>query len=394
MLRARYGPGAVVRMRSLPWGEVVLIADPALVKPVLTAPADVLRAGASNLRFLQPIFGRRGVLVLDEDEHLATRRKLLPPFHGDAIPIYERVVRAETERRIAGWKVGHEFRMDDESRAIALEVILACVFGATGDRRLVEMRDVLQRVTHITPAVSLWFLWPRLAATPPWRGYARAIARANDILDELIEDRRRDPSLADRDDILSLLIKSGEGDDEWLRDQLMSLLGAGHETTTTALAWAVELLAHHPDKRRQARESDAYLDAVINETLRVRTVLPAVTRQAATDIQLGPWRIPAGTTLLPMSGAVHVNPSVYEDPFEFRPERFLQQRPGTYSWFPFGGGRRRCIGATFALMEMRVALRAMLDHADWEPVSSRPERGKDFHITTVPARGARMRRTA
>jgi cytochrome P450 len=190
------------------------------------------------------------------------------------------------------------------------------------------------------------------------------------------------------------LIRGGEDDEAWLRDQVMNLLAAGHETTTTGLAWAMELLARHPEVRAKAREGDdAYLDAVVTETLRIRTVIPGATRKLKQPVDIGPYRVPAGVTLLPMSSVVHMDPRVYDEPEVFKPERFVDERPGTYTWFPFGGGRRRCVGAAFAQTEMRVALRTILDRADWEAAARRPERQRNFHITLVPARGARVVRT-
>jgi cytochrome P450 len=388
----RYGD--VFRMKIVPLGRVVAVADPALIKEVLTGPAEVFHAGYSNRRFLQPALGSRGVLVLDEDEHMATRKRLLPPFHGDAIKRYEQVVREETERRIERWPVGRTIKMHGETRAITLEVIMRAVFGAGDSPELDELRDALGRITHVTFIRSLWYVAPWLAIAPPWRAYARAIRTANEILDRLIAERRAAPDLGERDDVLSLLIRGGEDDGAWLRDQVMSLLGAGHETTTTGLAWAMELLGRHPEIKERARKGDdAYLDAVVTETLRIRPVIPGMTRRLTRPARIGPYSIKEGTTLLPMASSVHLDERVYDEPEEFRPERFLDERPGTYSWFPFGGGRRRCIGASFAQMEMRVALRTILDRVDWKPASSRPERQRNFHITLIPSRGARVVRT-
>jgi cytochrome P450 family 135 len=388
----RYGD--VFRMNIVPLGRVVAVADPALVKEVLTGPAEVFHAGDSNRRFLQPVLGSRGVLVLDEAEHMATRKRLLPPFHGEAIRRYEEVIREETERRIERWPIGKPIKMARETRAITLEVIMRTVFGAGDSPQLDELRKVLGRMTHVTFIRSLWYVAPWLAIAPPWRGYARAVRRANEILSALIAERRAAPDLDDRDDVLSLLIHGGEDDEEWLRDQVMNLLGAGHETTTTGLAWAMELLARHPEIRAKAREGDdAYLDAVVTETLRIRPVIPGATRQLQAPATIGPYRIPAGVTLLPMASSVHMDPRVYDEPEVFRPERFVGERPGTYSWFPFGGGRRRCLGAAFATTEMRVALRTILDRVDWKPAGRRPERQRNFHITLVPSRGARVVRT-
>jgi cytochrome P450 len=200
--------------------------------------------------------------------------------------------------------------------------------------------------------------------------------------------------LDERTDMLSMLIRSGEHDREWLHDQVMNLIVAGHETTTTGLSWAVELLGRHPEVRVKAREGDdAYLDAIVTETLRLRTVLPGMARTLSQPATVGGYTFPAGVTLLGLGVLMHRDPRIYEEPEEFRPERWLEQRPGTYTWLPFGGGRRRCIGAAFAQMEMRVALRAMLDRVDWEAVGGRPERQKNFHISLIPSRGARILRT-
>lgn len=395
LLRRRYGEAAVVRMRAIPFGEAVLVFDPALVKPLLTAPADVLHAGEGSKHMFEHVLGARGVLTLDEEEHMRTRKLLLPPFHGEALAGYEETVRRETERRLDTWRVGETITMAEESRAIALEVILSCVFGADDAASLDELRRVLQRMLDITLLDTMWIFDPRLGRFGPWRGYQRTIQRARTLVDELIDRRLDDPQTEERADILSLLIAGGQRDRRWLRDQMINLLAAGHETTTTGLAWAVELLGRHPEIRGRARAGDdAYLDAIVNETLRIRTVIPAVPRQATCDVTLGRWRIPAGTTILPVGLAVHANPDVYDDPDVFRPERFLGQRPGTYTWLAFGGGRRRCIGGAFAQMEMRVALRTILDRIDWEPATHRPERQVDLHVSIVPNRGARIRRTA
>jgi cytochrome P450 family 135 len=387
----RYGD--VFSMSVMPFGKVVMLADPELIKQVVTGPPDVFKAGASNGRFLAPVLGKRGVLVLDEDEHLDTRKLLLPAFHGDAIRAYEQVIRDVTEQRIAHWQVGEQVSMHDESRAITIEIILRAVFGAGDSRTLPELRKALGEVTHIPFTTSLMFLYPQLRAIPPWRTYAASLKRANELIDQLIDERRLATDLDERTDILSLLVRAGAEDRVWLRDQVMNLLAAGHETTTTGLAWAVELLAHHPEARARAREGDdAYLDAIVNETLRLRTVLPGITRYLARDAIVGPYHLPAKTTILGGSLLLHRDPRIYEEPDAFRPERFLEERPGTYTWFPFGGGRRRCIGAAFAQLEMRLALRTMLDNLDWEPVGP-PERPRNFHISLIPTNGAQITRT-
>jgi cytochrome P450 len=319
---------------------------------------------------------------------------MLPPFHGQAVKAYEDVIREQTLARVHGWKVGEKVSMHRESREITLEVILSAVFGADDSPHLPELRDVLGTITHITFIMSLWYARPQLGVVPPWKRYAAAIRRANQLIDELIDERRTASDLDERTDILSMLIRSGETDRRWLRDQVMNLLAAGHETTTTGLAWAIDLLAHHPQIRAKAREADdAYLDAIITETLRVRTVLPGITRKLAAPASLGEYRFPKGITLIGASALMHRDPRLYDDPLEFRPERWLDARPGTYTWLPFGGGRRRCIGAAFAQMEMRISLRTILDETDFRPARRKPDRQKSFHISLIPAHGAQIVRT-
>jgi cytochrome P450 len=389
----RYGD--VFTLRILPWGRAIVIADPELIKEIVTGPAEVFQAGASNRGLLERVVGSRGLLTIDDEEHMATRKRMLPPFHGESVRAYEQIVREMTEQRVAQWPIGETISMHRESREVTLEVILRAVFGAEDSRWLPELRQALRRVTHITFLVSLWAAWPRLGVAPPWRGYAAAVDRTNELIDELIDERRDEGNLEERTDILSLLLRAGENDPAWLRDQVMNLLLAGHETTTTGLSWAVLLLAQNPDVQARAREGDdAYLDAVVTETLRLRTVIPGVTRRLSEPATVGPYRFPAGVTLLGGSLLLHRDPRLYDAPEEFRPERWLDERPGTYTWFPFGGGRRRCIGAAFAQLEMRVALRTILAHAEFRPARRRPERQRNFHITLIPSHRAQIVRTA
>jgi cytochrome P450 len=393
LTRAQRRYGDVFTLRMLPWGRAVVIADPELVKEIVTGPPEVFRAGDANREVLE-VLGSRGLLVVDEDEHLATRKRLLPPLHGESVRAYEQLIAELTAERVQRWPIGKPISMHRESREITSEVILRAVFGAQDSPLLPELRRVLAKITHVTFVIGQWYVHNGLEAVPPWKGYAAAVRRAYELIDELIDDREARADLDERADMLSMLIRSGESDREWLHDQVMNLIVAGHETTTTGLSWAVELLARHPEIRAKAREADdAYLDAVVTETLRLRTVLPGAARTLAQPATVGPYTFPAGVTLLSLGVLMHRDPRIYDQPEEFRPERWLDERPGTYSWFPFGGGRRRCIGAAFAQMEMRVALRTMLDRVDWEAAGRRPERQKNFHISLIPARGARIVRT-
>lgn len=386
--------GDVFEARSL-LGRSISVADPALVEEIVSAPKDVLHAGSGNAIFLSALFGDRGILVVDEDEHTRTRKALMPPFRGKQIALYEPIVRAETERRIARWEVGQEITVHDEARAITLEVILRTVFGATEGAEIDELRAAVLEASDITLVKALWTLRPALFGKVwPWRAYARTISHTNDLLDRMIAERRLSTDLAERTDTLSVLVRDSTQDDRWIRDQLWSLLGAGHETTTTALSWAMELLSRHPDVRAKARDSgDEYLDAVINETLRLRPVLGAINRRVARPVTLGGFTFRKGIMINPQVDTVHRDPRLWADPEAFRPERFLEGRPSTSTYFPYGGGQRRCIGALFAHSEMKVALRTILDAMDFTHVGDGAETQKNSFITLAPSRGAAIRRT-
>jgi cytochrome P450 len=387
--RRRYGP--VFTIRSLPWGTAVVVNDAELVKEIFTGDAAVFHAGEGN-SLLAPVLGERSVLVLDEDEHLQARKRLLPPFHGEAVRRYgetiERIVAAEVD----GWPLGRPFALHRRMRAITLEVILEAVIGVSDPARTRALREVLPRTVEIDPTIMLMWVVPGLKHVGPWRAHRRRVEEANRLLLEEIAARRGDPRLAEREDVLSALVRPGEIDDGELRDQIMTLLLAGHETTTTGLAWALERLLRNPAALARAREGeDAYLDAVVKETLRVRPVIPAVLRQLKAPVTLGGWRLPAGVTVIPAVTLMHEDPTIFPEPERFRPERFLEDEQGsTYTWIPFGGGRRRCLGAAFASFEMRVALRTILERATLRAADPRDERIRNHHITLVPARGARV----
>lgn len=385
--------GDVFVTKAFPLGCAVTISDPDLVQEIFRGPHDALHAGVLNGIFSKAIFGARAVSVVDGAEHTETRKRLLPPFRGKEISGYEATMRGETLRRIEHWTVGGTIRMHDEARAITLEVMLRTVFGAGEGTQVDELRHLMV-LSKITVVSSLWMVFPALGRVPPWRSFARLVAHLNGVLDEFIAQRRTAPDLDDRTDILSLLVRNPANDDEWIRHQLVALLGAGQETTATSLAWAMELLSRHPDIRQKAREGeDAYLDAVINETLRIRTVLPGVGRKLSRPMSLGGYRFPAGAMLNPQIESIHGDARIWGDPEVFRPERFLDEKPSTRTFLPFGGGKRRCIGAQFAQTEMRVALRTILDAIDFEHVGAQAETQKHSFITLVPSRGAQIHRT-
>ncbi|UJA20248.1 cytochrome P450 [Thermoleophilia bacterium SCSIO 60948] len=395
--RERYGD--MYTMRIANEGDWVVISDPALVKQVFTGSPEVFHAGEGNV-ILLPLLGSNSVLLLDEKPHLRQRKLLLPPFHGDRMQAYgslmDRVARDEVRR----WPVDEPFELISRMQAVTLEVILEAVFGLTEGPRFDAMRHELRRLLGKVMAPSTMAL---LFAVGPKRAsdmwiFQRETEAVDRLIAEEIADRREQADLAERTDILSLLLaaKHEDGtlmDGQELRDELMTLLVAGHETTATALSWAIERLVRHPDKLARLRSEidageDAYLDAVVTETLRVRPVLSVVVRMLTEDVELGGYNLPAGTRVVPAIHLVHRRPDIYPDPRAFRPERFLDQKPGTYTWFPFGGGVRRCLGASFAIFEMKQVLRAIVGELDLEPAAAPQEPAKRRAITLVPTHGA------
>ncbi|HXQ00014.1 MAG TPA: cytochrome P450 [Solirubrobacteraceae bacterium] len=389
----KYGP--VFTIRSLPWGTAVVVNDTQLVKQIFTGDPAVYHAGDGN-SLLAPVLGERSVLVLDEEPHLSARKRLLPPFHGDSVRRYGEIVERIVEEDIERWPIGEPFPLHPRMQAITLEVILEAVIGVTDPARLRALREALPAAVPTDPILmGMWVVKP-LEHVGRWRRFRRAIEHANALLREEIAARRLDPQLDEREDVLSQLVRAGETDDEELRDQIMTLLLAGHETTTTGLAWAFERLLRHPEALARAREGDdAYLDAVVQETLRVRPVIPAVLRQLQAPVELGDWRLPAGVTVMPAILLLHNDATLFPEPKRFRPERFLEDgAASTYTWIPFGGGRRRCLGAAFASFEMRVALRTILKRTTLRAERPEGERARNHHITLVPARGASVVREA
>ncbi len=386
--------------------KLVMVSDPEAVKAVFTAPPEVApsAAGASPIA---SIMGPSSVITLVGPEHMRQRKLLLPPFHGERMREYAEVIVQATQRSMAEWPLGEPMKLSERTRSITLEVILRAVFGVEASR-MDALRDAIGGLITPTqfPALLLFALRGPSLDRP-----GGSIGRALDHLDEVIyaeiSRRRAQEDLGERADILSLLLLARDEDgqamtDQELRDELVTLLLAGHETTATSVAWAIERLVRHPDKLARlvaeidAGESDDYMQAVISETLRVRPVVPLVVRVLQTPLRVGARELPAGTRVVPSIYLTNRNPRVYDSPEEFRPERFLERAPETFSWIPFGGGIRRCIGASFATLEMKLMLQTMLS----ELAPSLPARGGRLWrrgewsqrraITLVPAGGARV----
>jgi cytochrome P450 len=384
--------------------KMVLISDPEAVKTVFTASPKVAPSATGNSP-IAPIMGRSSVLVLTGPEHLRQRKLLLPPFHGERMREYEDLIVEATRRDMAGWELGSPMSLQMRTRKITLEVILRAVFGVEAER----MGPLAKAIGELVEPMRLLTVLRTLMSWPTGERPTGAIGRALDNLDVLIyeeiERRRAQTDLQERGDILSLLMQARDEDGKGmgateLRDELVTLLLAGHETTATSVAWALERLVRHPAKLRRLMEeidggeSEEYMTAVVNETLRVRPVVPIVVRMLQEDLQVGRYLLPAGTRVAPSIYLTNRNPRAYEDPEEFQPERFLGRGPETFSWIPFGGGIRRCIGASFALLEMKVMLRTMLSELQPSIPDGRRWRGGEWTrrraITLVPAAGARV----
>jgi cytochrome P450 len=386
--------------------KLVVVSDPEAVKTVFTAPPDVAPSGAANSP-VAPVMGAHSVIVLTGPEHMRQRKLLLPPFHGERMREYEQVIVEATRRDMEAWPVGSPMRLHERTRAITLEVILRAVFGVEAERMDRVRGAVKELLVPVSPLTIMRVALRKPSSEPPGGAFGQALERLDTVIYEELARRRSRDDLAERTDILSLLMQARDEQgapmtDAELRDELVTLLLAGHETTATSVAWAIERLVRHPDKlARLMAEIDAYPDggeeylmAVVNETLRVRPVVPIVVRMLQDDLAVGPYVLAPGTRVTPSIYLTNRNPRVYEDPAAFRPERFLDSAPETFSWIPFGGGIRRCIGAAFAQLEMKLILRTVL--GELEPTLPpgwrwrKGEWNRRRAITLVPAAGARV----
>ena len=401
--RRRYGD--VVTLSTKFDSNFVMVFDPALVKEVFRAPADRLHAGKAN-ELLGPALGERSLLLLDGEEHLRQRKLMLPPFHGRRLAAYESVMVEAADREIDRWPVGEPFALMPSMQQLTLEVIMRTVFGlyegAHRDELKRRIRAMLDPVSRRVGILVLALSGGRFGDSGAMRRFAERRAALDELLFDEIARRRAAPDLDERDDVFSMLVLARDEDgralsDAELRDELVTLLVAGHETTATALAWTFELLLRNPRvlaelEERLAAGDGEYLDAVVKESLRARPVIPGVGRVVQREpFELAGYEIPPGIEINPSISGVHRRREAYPQPGEFRPERFLgADPPDTYTWIPFGGGVRRCLGAPFALMEMRLVARRVLARTRLEPVDPRPEKVERRGITMVPARGVRV----
>lgn len=397
--RRRYGDTFSVRIARE--GTWVFVTHPDDVKTVFTGDPEVLRAGEGNA-VLGPLVGANSLLLLDAPRHMRERKLMLPPFHGERMQGYADVMSEVAETELRSWPVGNRFPVWPAMQSVTLEVIMRTVFGVEDAARLDRLRAALRAFLDWTGDRNRLLLLAviGLSRTERLPAFRRTADRVGELLHEEIRRRRDAADLEQREDVLSLLLTARYDDggamtDQELRDELVTLLVAGHETTATALAWTFERLVHRPDVLDRVRDELAagehtYLDAVIRETLRLRPILPVVVRKLAEPFELGGRMLPAGVTVVPCIYLMHRRADVYPDPYAFRPERFLEQAPGTYTWIPFGGGVRRCLGASFALFEMRQVLATVLPQVELRPESGQGERIVRRTITYVPEHGAQI----
>lgn len=397
--QARYGDAFTVDLVAL--GKGVYIADPQAIRTLFTGDQSDLLAGEAN-SFMEPILGRHSVLVLDGPEHLRQRRLLLPPFQGSRVAAFRDVVRDAAEREVDRWQPGSELVLRDRMRALTFDVICRAVFGVTEPERVERLRVALSAVIDSSALLLASPLVRRdFGRFSPGGIFARRLAAADALLYEEIERRRGEPDLAGRTDVLSLLMQARDDDggamsDAELRDELVTMLGAGHETTATGLSFALELLMRNPAELIRLRESiaageDAYLEAVMKETLRVRPVIDAAERTLTRPRRVAGYDLPAGMRVYPGIALVHMRPDLYPEPEAFRPQRWVDGEVESYAWLPFGGGIRRCIGAALAQAEMVEALRVIVARTDLVPLRAEADPVVIRGVTLAPRYGVKVR---
>jgi cytochrome P450 len=405
MCAGRFGDAFTVKLPR--FGSFVYVSAPELLKQIFTAPADQLCAGKAN-QILEPLVGQSSVLLLDGAEHLRQRRLLLPPFHGERMQAYARLMQEITLASMERWPVGEPFALHTQMQSITLDLILRAVFGLDEGA---QMRAFAARLVDLFKPRPFLFAflpdWMREIPGSPYQKFMQQRAEIDRELYALIDERRRAGDAAKRTDILSLLLMARDEDgqpmsDDELRDELMTMIAAGHETTATALSWAFAHILGTPavqgrlaDELRSPLSDPAelaklpYLDATVKETLRLRPIVPIVVRRVERELSLGAWRLPAGSYAVPCIWLTQHRADLYPDPDRFQPERFVGVKTDPYQWLPFGGGARRCIGMAFAQFEMTVVLATVLSRARLR-LDGPPVEVVRRSITFAPSGGTRV----
>jgi cytochrome P450 len=389
-LRQKYGDAFTVNVPI--FGNAVVISGAAEIKQLFTSGPDLVDNQEVNLG---RVLGPRSLFALSGEEHRRQRKLLVPPFHGRRLAAYEKIVEEETVRELATWPEGRTFATLPSMMRITLNAILRAVFGAEG-AEFAELRALLPPFVTLGSRLAVLPI-PKKGRWNPWRRFERMRREYDAIVDRLIAKARADDRLDDRDDVLALMLQSRYDDGselsrEEISDQLLTLLTAGHETTATTLAWAVERLRRHPGVLRELAEADdsKLLDATILEVQRTRPVIDLTARQVKQDgFRLGRWTLPKGYVVLVSIALIHDDDALFPHAATFDPHRFAGARPDLYQWIPFGGGTRRCIGAAFATMEMSVVLRTLLRDFTLEPTTEADERWHSRGVAYAPAKGGR-----
>jgi cytochrome P450 family 135 len=394
--------GEPFTLRTL-WADapMVVVSDPESIRRVYAAPAELLRGGGSST-VLEPFAGPSSILLTDGAAHMRQRKLMLPPFHGDRMQAHRATVAALAEAELDRWEPGRPLRTLARMQELTLDVILRVVLGTPDAQLRGAIRAALDMTTSLPRLVALSLAPP---GSPPWRGFEHAVARVDALLRAAIRARRAaapgasakgaDP-MPDTTGggaarpVIDELIAAGPTEDE-LRDQVVTLLAAGHETTAGSLAWALERLARHPRVAARLRDGDdAYLDATVKEVLRIRPVLSVTPRKVVEPFAVAGWTLPPGVHVTPCLYLAHRRAELWPDPTAFEPERFLDGAPAPYSWLPFGGGVRRCAGAAFATMELHEVLRAVVRRFELRPDRAAGERMRRRGVTLAPSRGGRV----
>ncbi|HEY0904424.1 MAG TPA: cytochrome P450 [Marmoricola sp.] len=400
-LQRKYGD--VFSIRILPAGRwMVMFNRPEHVREIFAGDPEVFHAGKGNA-ILGPVMGEHSLLLVDGAQHKRARKLLMPAFNGHALRGYASMIEGLAKAEVASWRPGVPFASLERMNALTLEVILQVVFGVTDERRLSELRPLVNRTVNVSPAVFLGWGFPRLQKLGPWRRAFENQVELDRVIYAEIAERRRAEDLDQRTDVLSrlLLVRDDEDPtdtgltDEELRDQLVTLLLAGHETTATALAWTLHELGKDPVQEQKARDAAMrhdrdHLEAVLKESMRLHPVIPMVVRHLMEPATIGGVDLPAGANVAASIILAHASEDSHADHLAFRPERFLEGEVATNTWIPFGGGVRRCIGAGFSLMEGVAVLREVLLAYDVAVPPGTSEEPKVRNITSVPKRGARV----
>ena len=394
--RTRYGDRFTVDLGP-PEGKWIFLTQPDEIREMFSAPADVLHPG-EGARVLEPVVGPRSVLLLDGAEHLAQRKLMLPAFHGERMRALTGVMDEVAAAEVAGWRPGTPFSLHERTQALTLEVILRAVFGMAAGPQLDELRTTLKQLLDLgaSPLTLLPLFRRNLGRLTTWQRFVEVRDRADALILALIEERRRTGE--DGDDVMTMLLAARDEagqpmTDRELRDELVTLLVAGHETTASALSWGFEQLVRAPDTLARVTDAavagdTAYLEATVKEILRRRPVLPiAQPRRIKQPVEIGGQRYEPGPALIGCIYLVHHDARLYPEPYAFRPERFLDGTPGKFGWIPFGGGVRRCLGASFAQLEMRIALKAILEQVEVASALDGREGIGRRSITLSPRRG-------